>query len=117
VRELGVVNLQNKFVPFESGKTRRCSARDCVQVQTDDMSPLIRSGQWILLAEPDRMPHDGDIVMLSIRGQTWVRRYRFMADEKAAVLEAINSDSHVRPVFVRTDDTQSVRVVLGVVFE
>ncbi len=117
VREAGLVNLQSKYVPFDGDKMRRCTAHECVQVQPDDMSPLIRSGQWVLLAERGREPHDGDIVLMSYRGQAWVRRYRPQPDAGVVLLEAINAQSHVRTVMVKTDDTHSVRVVLGVLFE
>lgn len=117
IREVGVVNAQNKFVAFEGGKTRRCAARECVQVQTDDMSPVIRPGQWVMLADPERLPHDGEIVLIMTRQYTWVRRYRTVFDVDAILLEAVNNDPHIHTVYVKRTDIESIRVVLGVVFE
>jgi hypothetical protein len=117
IREVGVVNAQNKFVPFEGGKSRRCTARECAQVQTDDMSPVIRPGQWVLLADPERTPHDGEIVLVTTKQFTWVRRYRTVFDVDAVLMEAVNHDPHVRTVYVKREEIETVRVVLGVVFE
>lgn len=117
MRETAVLNFQHKLVEFEISKPRPFGSSEIIQVQPEDMAPVIRSGQWVILAPQSRLPHDGDIVVLTTEENTWVRRIRTVPGHDFFMLEAANQAPHVRTVHVKKEEVRRVSVVVGVLFE
>lgn len=117
VREIGVVTVSDKLVTFEPEKTRVIPAYGIVQVQPDDMAPVIRAGQSVLVAPYDREPSDGDIVVVETINNTFVRRWRVGPDDSIVLLEHANQDRRVRTIVLRSRDIIRKAVVVGVLFE
>lgn len=120
--ELGTITVDGVLSPAPPNRFKTLRGHTCVQVMDNSMSPLLRSGQWAILAEStDRSPRDGDIVMFQ-RSDTeaMIRRMRMetLPDiGEVYVLESVNQDRSWRPVVVTPRDKHRVMVVVGVSFE
>ena len=120
--ELGTITADGVLSPAPPNRFKILRGHTAVQVMDNSMSPLLRSGQWAIVAEStDRIPRDGDVVMFQ-RSDTeaMVRRMRIerLADiGEVYVLEAVNQDKAWRPVVVMPSEKHRVMVVVGVSFE
>ncbi len=80
------------------------------------MDPLIRAGQWVVLASGERPAKDGEIVLVKCRdGSAYVRRFR--PHNGVIVLENVNQDRRYRAAIVNREDIETMNVVVGVLFE
>lgn len=120
--ELGTITVDGVLSPSPPNRFKILRGHTCVQVMDNSMSPLLRSGQWAIVAEnPDRVPRDGDVVMFQ-RSDTeaMIRRMRIETLPEIGevyVLESVNQDKAWRPVVVTPKDRHRVMVVVGVSFE
>jgi len=115
-RELGTLTDRLTFSQAQPGHYRTIPADAVLLVQDNSMAPLIRGGQFALLAPEDRQPRDGDIVFLrTVGGDAYLRRYRDAGT--MVILEAINQGREYATIVVPQDAVARVLVVIGVAFE
>jgi phage repressor protein C with HTH and peptisase S24 domain len=116
VREVGVVTELASYSEPVSPRTKSLPGETAVLVQDGSMDPLIRPGQWVLLAPQARQAKDGELVLVrTTAGDAYVRRYRIEGER--VVLEHLNQDRRFRTVVLAKSDIASALVVVGVVFE
>lgn len=116
LREIGTVTEQASYAEPMSVRFKSIPGEGVVLVQDGSMDPLIRAGQWAMLAPVTRIPRDGEIALVKTHdGEAYVRRYRLQ--DGSVILEHINPDRRYRTVVLSRSDVQEARVVVGVVFE
>ncbi len=115
LREVGTVTELGSFSE-SSSRTKTVPGDLTALVQDSSMDPLIRAGQWVVLASGERPAKDGEIVLVKCRdGSAYVRRFR--PHNGVIVLENVNQDRRYRAAIVNRDDIETMNVVVGVLFE
>ena len=115
LREVGTVTELGSFSESPP-RTKTVPGELTALVQDSSMDPLIRAGQWVVLASAERPAKDGEIVLVRCKdGSAFVRRFR--PHNGVVVLENVNQDRRYRAAIVSRGDIDTVNVVVGVLFE
>lgn len=120
--EVGLITQDGIFRASQAGRRHDLLAYGVVQVMDEAMSPMLRHGQWAMVANTDiRPPRDGDVVVFQTNdGMAYVRRMRTVVlpgDGDGYLLEPLNREKSYRTLLVSDEERRKVCVVVGVIFE
>jgi SOS-response transcriptional repressor LexA len=87
-----------------------------VRVAGASLEPVARAGQLLILDVAHRTPREGDlVVILTTDGRVLAKRY--FRDDDECVLVAVNPVAAIPPIRLPDDELDTLRVVIGVLFE
>ncbi len=118
IKTIGRAAAKNEFCVIESSENVIDSLLKpfaIAYVSGDTLEPVARYGQYVLLAQPDDMAVDGDLVAVeSHDGARYLRRMNIIGDTLSVY--SINPIRVISPVQIKYENC-SVYKVIGVIYE
>jgi len=103
-------------VPQEGGAKALPAGSAVVRIEGDSLEPLARHGQFAMVAGPDRLPREGDLVACWTRRRGLLFRRYVASSSESHTLFSVAPTAY-EPLRLEANELVAMRVILGVLFE